>query len=93
MNLTEIIIAVVGLIFAILSTKLFPLAKVNMTSAQYSALLMVTKVLVYAAEQIYGSGGGKVKLEYVIATLEEKGYTVDLDMIEAIVRELSIEQK
>ena len=45
MNLTEIIIAVIGLIFAILSTKLFPLAKVNMTSAQYSALLMVTKVL------------------------------------------------
>ena len=34
-----------------------------------------------------------MKLEYVIATLEEKGYTVDLDMIEAIVRELSIEQK
>ena len=47
----------------------------------------------YAAEQIYGPGGGKVKLEYVIATLEEKGYTVDLDMIEAIVRELTIEQK
>lgn len=91
-NLTEIIIAVIGLLFALLTTKLYPWAKANTSKSQYEALLLATRVLVYAAEQIYGAGGGKEKLAYVIASLEKSGYKVDLDMIEAAVRELTIEQ-
>jgi hypothetical protein len=48
------------------------------------------------AEQIYGAGKGRNKLEYVAAALRAKGYYVDTDsvtdeiraMIEAAVREL-----
>ena len=39
---------------------------------------------------MYGAGNGKTKLEYVIAGLEERGFTVDLDVIEGMVRELSM---
>jgi hypothetical protein len=43
-------------------------------------------MFVFAAEQIYGSGWGKDKLHYVEARLMERGYTVDIDLIEATVR-------
>jgi hypothetical protein len=47
-------------------------------------------VAVYAAEQLYGAGAGKEKLMYVKGQLAKKGYHVDIDEIEAAVRELTI---
>lgn len=46
---------------------------------------LVVKMLVYAAEQIYGDGRGKDKLQYVKDQLIERGYDIDLDEIEAAV--------
>lgn len=46
---------------------------------------LVVKMLVYAAEQIYGDGRGKDKLQYVKDQLIERGYNIDLDEIEAAV--------
>lgn len=40
----------------------------------------------YAAEQAYGPGHGKEKLEYVAGKLRGKGFAVDIDQIEAVVR-------
>ena len=49
-------------------------------------------VAVYAAEQIYGAAEGKQKLLYVKGQLAKKGYIVDIDEIEAAVRELKLQQ-
>ena len=46
---------------------------------------LVVKMLVYAAEQLYGDGKGKEKLQYVKDQLIERGYDIDLDEIEAAV--------
>lgn len=48
--------------------------------------------LVEAAEQIYGSGGGQSKLNYVVGGLKDHGYPdVDRDAIEAAV--LTVNEK
>ena len=54
------------------------------------ALAGANAVAVYAAEQLYGAGAGKEKLIYVKGQLAKKGYKVDVDEIEAAVRELTV---
>ena len=50
----------------------------------------VVKELVSAAEQtIVGAGLGSEKMQYVIDGLKSKGITVDIDMIEAAVKEMN----
>ena len=63
----------------------------GMTAEQQALLLATTKTLVFAAEQIYDAGGGKEKLMYVKGKLMEKGFSVDVDVIEAMVKEMNIE--
>lgn len=47
-------------------------------------------MLVYAAEQLYGSGKGTAKLQYVQDGLESRGLSVDIPAIEAAVREMNL---
>ena len=44
-----------------------------------------------AAEQLYGSGKGQEKLNYVEAELERRGYQVDSAAIGASVRAMNLE--
>ena len=48
------------------------------------------RILVYAAEQIYGAGKGSFKYQYVQNELEERGLRVDAAAIEATVREMNL---
>ena len=48
------------------------------------------RILVYAAEQIYGAGKGSSKYQYVQNELEERGLRVDAAAIEAAVREMNL---
>lgn len=48
------------------------------------------RILVYAAEQIYGAGKGSSKYQYVQNELEERGLKVDAAAIEATVREMNL---
>ena len=48
------------------------------------------RILVYAAEQIYGAGKGSSKYQYVQNELEERGLKVDAAAIEAAVREMNL---
>lgn len=48
------------------------------------------RILVYAAEQIYGAGEGSTKLQYVEEELGKRGLTVDAAAIEATVREMNL---
>lgn len=86
-NLTPIFQAVIALIAALITYKLIPWIKSKTTAAQQANLQAVTRMLVFAAEQLYGANHGSEKLRWVEDKLKERGYTVDSAAIEAAVAE------
>lgn len=70
--------------------KVIPWLKSKTTREQQEYLLATVRVLVYAAEQMYGSGKGAAKLQYVQDELEARGLSVDMPAIEAAVREMNL---
>lgn len=91
-DLTPIFQALIGLIAALITLKLIPWIKARTTAEQQALLLATTKTLVFAAEQIYKAADGKEKMMYVKGKLLEKGYAVDIDAIEAMVKEMNLEK-
>lgn len=90
-DLTDIIQAVIALIVALITYKVIPWVKAKTTESQQAVLMATVRTLVYAAEQLYGAGKGKEKFTYVRQKLQEKGFDVDVDAIEAAVKEVTIE--
>lgn len=86
-DLTAIIQAVIALIAAIITAKVIPWIKSKTTNEQQKYIDSAVKVAVFAAEQLYGAGNGKAKLDHVIATLAQKGIDVDREEIEATIKE------
>lgn len=86
-NLTPIIEALILLVAAIVTSKVIPWINARTTNEQQTYLRATIKTLVFAAEQLYGSGTGKEKLDYVEKSLKERGFSVDRAAIEAAVRE------
>lgn len=84
-DLTPICQAIIALLAALVTYKLVPWIKSKTTAEQQALLSATVKTLVYAAEQLYGAGKGAEKLDYVIAELEERGFTADRAEIEAAV--------
>ena len=66
---------------------MIPWLKSKLNREQQDYLLATTRVLVYAAEQLYGAGKGAEKLDYVVKELESRGFTADRAAIEATVAE------
>ena len=73
-----------------ITLKVIPWLKSKTTKEQQDYLLATARVLVYAAEQVYGAGKGDVKMQYVQDELESRGLTIDLPVIEAVVREMNL---
>lgn len=90
-DLTPIFEAILALLAALVTYKLIPWIKARTTAEQQSLLAATVKTLVYAAEQLYGAGKGEEKLAYVKQKLQEKGFDIDVDAIEAAVKEITIE--
>lgn len=90
-DLTYIIQAAIALIVALITYKVIPWIKAKTTESQQAILMATVRTLVYAAEQLYGAGKGKEKFAYVRQKLQEKGFDVDVDAIEAAVKEITIE--
>lgn len=95
-DLTQIILAVITLIGAVLTGFVIPWLKNKLTDHQYDTLATLVRVGVYAAEQLFTSDMWKEKKQYVVDLLSENGYSIDATavdaLIEATVRELRIEQ-
>ena len=95
-DLTQIILAIITLIGAIITRYLIPWIKEKTDEKQFEALKVLAKVGVYAAEQIFTSEQWKEKKQYVLDFLTKNGYSVDAPavdaLIESLVRELRIEQ-
>ena len=95
-DLTQIILAIITLIGAIITRYVIPWIKIKLTDHQYEVFNGLVRTGVFAAEQIFSSEQWKEKKQYVVDLLKENGYTVDTTsvdaLIEATVRELKIEQ-
>ena len=92
-DLTPILQAIIALLASLVTLKLIPWIQARTTAQQQQMLRASVAVAVYAAEQIYGAAAGKEKLMYVKGQLAKKGFDVDIDEIEAAVRDLTITQK
>ena len=86
-DLTDIIIAAITIIAAIVVNKLTPWIKSNTTAKQQELIDSMYRTLVFAAEQLYGANNGSEKLDYVVQELEKRGFTADRAKIEATVWE------
>lgn len=89
-DLTPIIQAFIGLLAAIITTRIMPWLKSKTTAQQQENMRMAVRTLVYAAEQIYGAGRGNEKLNYVKNELLMRGFEVDIQAIEASVKEMGM---
>ena len=87
-DLTPVLQAVIGLLAALITYRLVPWIKARTTNEQQALMQATIRTLVFAAEQIYGAGGGAEKLKYVHDELEARGFDIDLAAIEAAVLEL-----
>lgn len=70
--------------------KVIPWLKSKTTKDQQDYLLATARMLVYAAEQLYGAGKGDTKMQYVLDELENRGLSIDLSVIEAAVHEMNL---
>lgn len=95
-DLTQIILAVITLLGAVLTTFVIPLLKQKLSLQQQEALDKAIKIAVYAAEQTKGKESGDARKAWVLQFLKEQGINVDLEavdaQIEAVVKTLKIEQ-
>ena len=99
-DLTQIILAVITLIFGLLMRYVIPSIKQKTTADQLELIRAAVKTAVYAVEQLYKSKPGQEKKQMALDYLREQGF--DLDdatiekqanyLIEEIVKQLNIEQ-
>lgn len=95
-DLTQIILAIITLIFGLVTRYAIPWIKNKLNDQQYDVFATLVRVGVFAAEQLFTSEQWKEKKQYVVDLLKENGYEIDSTavdaLIEATVRELRIEQ-
>ena len=87
-DLTQIVVALIGLLSALITYRLIPWLKANTNIKQQAMIKAAVQTAVYAAEQIYGAGEGEKKFDYVVNWLKEQGYDVGKTDIEAAVYKL-----
>lgn len=85
-DITPIIEAIIALLATIITVKVIPWIKAKTTNEQQKKIKAAVRTAVFAAEQVYGAGHGKEKLNYAAKYLRKHGYEVDFDQIEAAVR-------
>lgn len=93
-DLTQVIIAVLTLIFSVVSAFLIPYLKTKVSAEQLETIKFWVNIAVQAAEMIYaGSGRGEEKKEYVLKFLNSKGFTLNAEEIENIIEAAVLELK
>lgn len=87
-DITQIVVALIGLLSALITYRLVPWIKANTNVKQQAMIKAAIQTAVFAAEQIYGAGEGEKKFDYVVNWLKEQGYDVSKTEIEGAVFEL-----
>ena len=82
-DITQIVVAVIGLLSVIITSVVVPLLKKKLGAEKTSEIQKWAEIAVHAAEQIFnGTGKGQEKKEYVVNFLREHGFDVDDQAIE-----------
>lgn len=85
-DITSIVNAVIALLSAVVSTFLVPWIKGKVEAQKLEKIMDWVTIAVSAAEQIYNeSGMGEKKKQYVLDFLEDKGLTVDINSVDAMI--------
>jgi hypothetical protein len=92
-NLTNIVVAIIGVCAMVVTRYLVPMFKANASESTQNFVSVVVSMLVYAAEQLYkGEGRGAEKMMWVKGELQKRGLDIDIAEIEAAVMALNMEQ-
>lgn len=90
-DITAIVVAIIGLIGAIITSRVMPWLKARTTSEQWSTVILWARAAVKAAEVLYDTGQGKAKLKYALDWLSDMckgaGVIVDADKLRAIIEQ------
>lgn len=97
-DMTELVVAILGILGAVITTFYIPYLKQKLNSEQFSQLKLIINVAVEAAEMLYkGSNRGPEKKEYVIKCINEFLAThklkVDFSIIENMIESAVLELK
>ena len=78
------------LLASLITLRVIPWLKAKTTRQQQEYLLATVRVLVYAAEQLFGASSGEAKCNYVTDELKRRNLKVDAAAIEAAVKEMNL---
>ena len=93
-DLTQIVAAILTLIFSLVSAFLIPYIKTKVTAEQLETIKFWVNIAVEAAEMIYvGTGRGEEKKAYVVEFLNSKGFPLDTAEIDNIIEAAVLELK
>lgn len=85
-DVTDLVIAFIGFIMAVLTTFVIPWIKQKIDAEKLAKAKAYAKIGVESAEMIFKEAGrGKDKKEYVKKYLEDKGLTYDAGTIDALI--------
>ena len=85
-DLTPIVVALLGLLGAVVVRYLVPYIKARTTEEQRENIQMWTRIAVQAAEMIFReTGAGAEKYEYVANFLRSKGFDLDVQEIKVLI--------
>ena len=88
-NLTQIIVAVIALIFSVITGYLIPWIKSNTNEHTYKMLEMACASAVYFAQQWYKQEDGEIKkekaIEYAENLLKERNIKVDMHLVADVI--------
>ena len=93
-EITQVLLAAVAFIGAVLTGLAIPWLRTKTTAAQYEQLIDWTKIAVSAAEMLFaGTNRGEEKLQYVTGRLHERGLTFDEETVRATIEAMVWELK
>ncbi len=80
-DITQIMVALIGLLSAILTAVIVPWIKSKTSISQQAILETIARTAVCAAQQIFGADEGQQKKEYAMQRVEEalKAYGIKID--------------
>lgn len=85
-NLTPLVVALIGVVGAIIARYLIPYIKARTTIEQQQNIQTWVRIAVQAAEMIFKETGmGAMKYDYVAQFLAEKGFDLKTDEVKALI--------
>ena len=100
-DMTQVVVAVIGLLSVIVTSVVVPLIKSKLTNSQWESICNYAYAGVQAAEILIGAGNGQAKFEkakkYIEAQCKKHGIEIDADTVQIAIenawKALGLDQK